>query len=48
MKTPAVTVESEDGRRMTFKVKDKGKLKGVNPGDHVVITYTSAIAVSVE
>jgi len=48
MKTPAVTVESEDGRKMTFKVKDKGKLKGVNPGDHVVITYTSAIAVSVE
>ena len=48
MKAPSVTVETEDGRKMSFKVKDKGNLKGVNPGDKVVVTYTTALLVSVE
>jgi Cu/Ag efflux protein CusF len=48
MKVPSVTVTSEDGRTMSFKVKDKGNLKGVNPGDKVIITYTTAMLISVE
>ena len=47
-KAGAVTVKTEDGRTMTSKVKDKGNLKGVNPGDRVVITYTTALLISVE
>ena len=33
---------------MSFKVEDKGRLKGVNPGDRVVITYTQALLISVD
>jgi hypothetical protein len=29
-------------------VEDKGHLKNVNPGDHVVITYSEALLISVE
>jgi Cu/Ag efflux protein CusF len=47
-KTGAVTVTTEDGRTMSFKVKDKGNLKGVNPGDNVSITYSTALLISVE
>jgi len=47
-KTPAVTVQSEDGRSMSFKVEDKNLLKSVKPGDRVVITYTEALMISVE
>jgi Cu/Ag efflux protein CusF len=47
-KTGALSIRTEDGRSMSFKVEDKGKLKDVKPGDHIVITYTEAVAISVE
>ena len=47
-KTGAVTVTTEEGHSMSFKVKDKGNLKGVNPGDKVSITYTTALLVKVD
>ena len=48
MKAPSVTVQTEDGQTHSFKVEDKGNLKNVKPGDHVVITYTEALLISVE
>jgi Cu/Ag efflux protein CusF len=33
---------------MSFKVEDKTNLKGVKVGDKVQITYTQALAVSVD
>ena len=45
---PAVTVESEDGRTLSFKVDDKKNLKGVSVGDKVEITYTSAVMITVK
>jgi hypothetical protein len=47
MKVPSVTVKTDDGRTMSFKV-DKKNLKGVNVGDVVDITYTEALAISVK
>jgi len=48
MKAPSVTVQTEDGQTHSFMVEDKGHLKNVKPGDHVVITYTEALLISVE
>jgi hypothetical protein len=45
---PSVTVQSEDGRTMSFKVDDKKNLKGVSVGDKVEITYTSAVMITVK
>jgi Cu/Ag efflux protein CusF len=47
-KTSSVTVLTEDGKTTSFKVKDKNLLKGLAAGDHVVITYTKAVAISIE
>ena len=47
MKIPAVTVHTEDGRKMTFKVENAKNLEGVSIGDRVEITYTQALAISV-
>jgi Cu/Ag efflux protein CusF len=47
-KTTAVTIQTEDGKTMSFKVSDSKLLKGLSPGDRVVITYTTAVAISVE
>jgi Cu/Ag efflux protein CusF len=47
-KVPSVTVESEDGRTLSFKVDDKKNLKGVSVGDKVEITYTSAVMITVK
>ncbi|HEV8122441.1 MAG TPA: hypothetical protein VGQ67_15715 [Candidatus Polarisedimenticolia bacterium] len=47
-KTQGVTIQTEDGRTMSFKVDDKNILKGLNAGDKVVISYTTAVAMSVE
>jgi Cu/Ag efflux protein CusF len=47
-KKPSLTFTTEDGRTMSAKVHDKGRLKGLNPGDRIVISYTMALAVSVE
>jgi Cu/Ag efflux protein CusF len=48
MKAPSVTVQTEDGRTESFHVEDKGNLKGLQPGDHVVIMYTEALLISVK
>jgi hypothetical protein len=44
---PSVTIKTEKGDIMSFKVEDKSNLKGVKVGDKVQITYTQALAVSV-
>jgi len=48
MNAPSVTVQTEDGQTHSFKVENKGHLKNVKPGDHVVISYTEALLISVE
>jgi len=45
---PSVTITTEDGSTMSFKVEDKKNLTGVKAGDKVQITYTRALAISVE
>lgn len=47
MKVPSVTVRTEDGRKMSFKVENAKNLEGVKVGDRVEITYTQALAISV-
>ena len=47
-KAPSVTVTSADGRKMSFKVENPKNLEGVKVGDKVEITYTQAIAISVQ
>lgn len=47
-KVPAVSVLSEDGRTLDFKVENKKNLEGVKPGDKVEITYTQALMISVK
>ena len=48
LKGPSVTVLSEDGRTLDFRVQDKKNLDGVKPGDKVEITYTQALMISVK
>jgi Cu/Ag efflux protein CusF len=47
-KVPSVTVLTDDGRTVSFKVEDPKNLKGFKPGDTVEITYTEALMVSVQ
>ena len=47
-KVPSVTVKSDKGRVMSFRVQDAKNLEGYKVGDTVEITYTQALAVSVE
>jgi Cu/Ag efflux protein CusF len=47
-KVPSVTVLTDDGRTVSFKVDDKKKLEGVAVGDKVEITYTQAFVVTVK
>jgi Cu/Ag efflux protein CusF len=47
-KVPSVTMKTADGRRMSFKVENAKNLEGYKAGDNVEITYTRALAVSVE
>ncbi|MGH9323186.1 MAG: hypothetical protein ACRD21_02505 [Vicinamibacteria bacterium] len=47
-KVPSVTVKTEDGRTMSFKVEDKKNLEGVKVGDTVDITYTAAVMITVK
>jgi Cu/Ag efflux protein CusF len=47
-KTPSVTVLTEDGRTVSFKVEDKKNLKDVKVGDKVEVTYTEAAMISVK
>lgn len=45
---PSVSVKTENGGLMSFKVEDKKNLEGYKAGDKVTITYTQALAVSVK
>ncbi len=45
---PLVSVKTESGSRLSFKVEDKKNLEGYKVGDKVNITYTQALAVSVK
>ena len=47
-KVPSVTITTEDGNTMSFKVEDRKNIEGVKVGDKVQITYTRALAISVE
>lgn len=47
-KIPSVTIKAEDGSVMSFKIEDPKNLTGVKVGDKVQITYTRALAISVE
>lgn len=47
-KVPSVTITTEDGRKMSFKVENPKNLEGVKVGDKVEITYTQALAISVK
>ena len=48
LKVPSVTVLSEDGRTLDFKVDDKKNLDGVKVGDKVEVTYTQALMITVK
>ena len=48
MAIPSVTLTTADGSTMSFKVEDKKNLTGVKVGDKVQVTYTRALAISVE
>src|SRR5262249_50081908 len=45
-KTPAVTIRTADGDKISFQVKNPKNLEGVSVGDKVVITYQEAVAIS--
>lgn len=47
-KAPSVTVKDADGDEQTFKVRYPERLKGVNVGDTVDITYKEALALKLE
>jgi Cu/Ag efflux protein CusF len=47
-KIPAITVLTDDGRTVDFKVEDPKKLEGLKAGDKVEVTYTRAMIVSVK
>jgi Cu/Ag efflux protein CusF len=47
-KVPSVSIKTDSGHRMSFKVEDKKNLEGYKVGDKVNITYTQALAVSVK
>ncbi len=47
-KVPSVTVKTEEGRTMSFKIADKKNLEGVKVGDTVDITYTAALMITVK
>ncbi len=47
-KTPSVTFEASTGERMTIRVRDPDRMKGVKIGDLVEFTYTPAVAIGVE
>jgi Cu/Ag efflux protein CusF len=48
LKIPSVTIKTEDGSTMSFKAENPKNLEGVKVGDKVQITYTRALAISVE
>lgn len=47
-KKPSVTLKGADGKLTTVKVRNPKNLENVKVGDQVVITYTEALALSLE
>jgi Cu/Ag efflux protein CusF len=47
-KVPSITVLTEDGRTVSFRVEDKKNIKDVRAGDKVEVTYTEAVMISVK
>jgi Cu/Ag efflux protein CusF len=47
-KAPAVTIKGPQGKTETFKVREPKNLEGVKVGDLVEITYTQALAVTLD
>lgn len=47
-KDSTVTLQGPEGNVRTIKVRDPKNLENVDVGDHVTITYTEAVAVSVK
>ena len=47
-KIPSVTAKTEDGNVISVKVEDPKNIVGLKVGDKVQITYTRALAISVE
>lgn len=47
-KTDTVTLKGPKGKTVQVKVKDPSRLEGVKKGDLVEITYTQALAISVD
>jgi Cu/Ag efflux protein CusF len=45
---PSITIKTEQGSTMSFKIEDRKNVEGVKAGDKVQITYTRALAISVE
>jgi Cu/Ag efflux protein CusF len=48
MNMPSITVTTEDGLVATRHIQNKAYLTGIKPGDRITITYTQALATSVE
>ena len=48
MNVPSISIKTEDGSKMTFRVENKNNLQGVKVGDKVQVTYTQALAISVQ
>jgi Cu/Ag efflux protein CusF len=48
LNTPSVSVKTDDGKTMSFKVKDKKNLEQLKVGDRVDIAYTRGLAVKVQ
>ena len=44
---PSITVKTQNGRRMSFRIENAKNVEGYKPGDQVEVTYTQALAVSV-
>ncbi|MBV8490845.1 MAG: hypothetical protein JO199_09990 [Candidatus Eremiobacteraeota bacterium] len=47
-KAPSITVKGPDGHLVSMLVKDPASIAGLKPGDVVQITYTQALAISVQ
>ena len=47
-KVPSVTVLTDEGNTVTFKIENKKNIEGLKVGDKVDITYTEALMISVK
>jgi hypothetical protein len=47
-KVPSLTLKTEDGRTISYMVKDSSRIKNLKVGDRIVIVYTEAVMLSVD